>query len=238
MGTGHVRPGDADLVLAVLDAARNDDPGPALPWVLLEGMQRLVPCDVEISYQRHDRRRHVLLVQAVAADGSRNLYEGGPQEDGDPFWQMWWFPTCGLPQLRAGPVHRGLTGELVLPLPAPPGESRSVVFLRSDGTPFDDRDHRVLELLRPHLQEAWLDAERRRAGVPRLSPREWEVLALAGAGLSTAEIAVALWVSVGTVRKHTEHIRARLGVHSIAAAAARALPHAPGGPLQPISPGR
>jgi len=49
---------------------------------------------------------------------------------------------------------------------------------------------------------------------------------------------VALWVSIGTVRKHTEHIRARLGVHTIAAAADRALPHAPGGPLLPISPGR
>ena len=72
----------------------------------------------------------------------------------------------------------------------------------------------MLELLRPHLHEVWLDAERRRAGVPVLSPREREVLALAGAGLSTTEMAAALWISVGTVRKHMEHVRESFGVHT------------------------
>lgn len=73
-----------------------------------------------------------------------------------------------------------------------------------------------------------MDAERGRAGVPRLSPREWEVLGLTAAGLSYAEVAAALFLSVGTVRKHMEHVRERLGVHSAAAAAIRAMPHAPG----------
>lgn len=82
-------------------------------------------------------------------------------------------------------------------------------------------------MLRPHLQEIWLDAERRRAGVPQLTPREWQVLGMAGAGLGYVEIASALFVSVATVRKHMEHVRERLGVHSVMAAAAVALPHAP-----------
>ena len=85
----------------------------------------------------------------------------------------------------------------------------------------------IAMLLRPHLQEIWLDAERRRDGVPQLTPREWEVLALAAGGLPYAAIAEQLFISVGTVRKHMEHVRERLGVHSIPAAAAKAMPHAP-----------
>lgn len=94
---------------------------------------------------------------------------------------------------------------------------------------FTERDRQVVELLRPHLQEIWLKAERRRSHVPRLTAREWQVLALGGAGLSYAEIAARLFLSPGTVREHMEHIRERLGVHSVGAAAALALPHAPSG---------
>ena len=82
-------------------------------------------------------------------------------------------------------------------------------------------------LLRPHLQEVWQEAEQRRRGVPHLTAREWDVLELAAGGMSFAEIAARLFVSVGTVRKHMEHVRERLGVHSVAAAAAVALPRPP-----------
>jgi DNA-binding NarL/FixJ family response regulator len=123
--------------------------------------------------------------------------------------------------------------EALVSLPAPPGEARRVVLFRAGGPPFTERDRAVLALLRPHLQEVWLDAERRRARVPQLTPREWQVLGLVGAGLSVAEVAEVLWLSVGTVRKHAEHIRERLGVHSLAAAAAVALPHAPASALPP-----
>jgi DNA-binding CsgD family transcriptional regulator len=261
MGTGHLRDGDADLLLAVLDAGRHDDPGPALPWALLEGLLRLVPCDWDVSYQQHDHlRRQSLLLQFLAADGTRAVIRPGPDEPDDPFWRLWWSSICSWPQRagdlrsvvhtgdffgsdrarRADPMHAevrpDVTAELMVSMPAPPGEARRILFQRSCGTPFSERDRRVLELLRPHLYEVWLDADRRRAGVPQLSPREWEVLALAAAGLSTADIGAALWISVGTVRKHTEHIREKLGVHSIAAAAARALPHEP--PRPPVTPGR
>jgi DNA-binding CsgD family transcriptional regulator len=219
MGTGLLHDGDGDLLLAVLDAARSDDPGPLVPWALLEGLQRLVPCDWDVGYQQHDdRRAHALLLQFLAADGTRDVRRSVPDGPADPARQPW---TAWRPEV---------TDELVLPVPAPPGEVRRVLFLRASGAPFDARDSRVLELLRPHLREVWEDADRRRAGVLPLSPREWEVLALAGSGASTVEIADALWISVGTVRKHTEHIREKLGVHSLATAAARALPQAPGVP--------
>ncbi len=216
MATGHLRDGDGDLLLAVLDAARHDDPGPVVPWALLEGLQRLVRCDWDVGYQqRDDRRLPSLLLQFLAADGTREVLRSRPDGRAGPGFRPW---RDRRPEV---------TDELVVPVPAPPGEVRRLLFLRSSGTPFEARDSRVLELLRPHLHEVWEDAERRRAGVLPLSPREWEVLALAGAGSSTVEIADALWISVGTVRKHMEHIREKLGVHSLAAAAARALPQAP-----------
>ena len=98
--------------------------------------------------------------------------------------------------------------------------------MRTAGS-FSERERQIAMLLRPHLQEIWLDAERRRAGVPQLTAREWEVLALAATGMPYATIADRLFISVGTVRKHMEHVRERLGVHSVPAAAAVAMPHAP-----------
>jgi DNA-binding CsgD family transcriptional regulator len=53
------------------------------------------------------------------------------------------------------------------------------------------------------------------------------VLERAAAGASYADIAAELFISVGTVRKHMEHVRERLGVHSVLAAAAVALPRPP-----------
>ena len=56
--------------------------------------------------------------------------------------------------------------------------------------------------------------------VPPLSPREQEILDLVAEGKSNTEIAERLWISRGTVRKHLEHIYAKLGVHTRTAAAA------------------
>ncbi|WP_110007646.1 helix-turn-helix transcriptional regulator [Geodermatophilus normandii] len=252
MGTGSLREGDADALADLLRAARCEDPGPVLPWVLLEGLLRLVPCDLGVTYQAHDhRRRQSLLVQGVMDDGTRGVEEPGPTAPDDRFWHLWWSSICSWPQRTgdlasvihtgdlypterarlADPMHAEVltdsTAELMVSLPAPPGEARRLLFQRWSGGPFTERDRRLLELARPHVQELFLLAERRRAEVPRLTRREWEVLALAGAGLSTEDIAAALWISRGTVRKHAEHIRERCGTHTLAEAAARALPHAP-----------
>jgi DNA-binding CsgD family transcriptional regulator len=131
---------------------------------------------------------------------------------------------------RRGPVDGETLGseELSVPLRAPVGQSRRIVFARTRGWAFTERDRAVVALLRPHLQEAWADAEYRRSAAPRLTRRETEVLRLAAAGMSVAEIAEELCLSVGTVRKHAEHIRERLGVHSMAAATALAPGGGPG----------
>lgn len=58
-----------------------------------------------------------------------------------------------------------------------------------------------------------------------LTDRELEVLALAAAGRSNAEVARVLWVSEATVKLHLSHIYAKLGVTNRTAAAAWAHAH-------------
>jgi LuxR family maltose regulon positive regulatory protein len=47
-----------------------------------------------------------------------------------------------------------------------------------------------------------------------LTERELEVLALLGAGITNQELADRLFISVGTVKRHTHNIYSKLGVHS------------------------
>jgi DNA-binding CsgD family transcriptional regulator len=122
----------------------------------------------------------------------------------------------------------GIEHVLMLCLPAakPPaaGSGRQVrlYFHRGPGPDFSERDRAVLTLLRPHLQQAYLDAERRRHPVPRLTPRHWELLHLLAAGHTNTQIARRLGVTEGTVRTHLENIYERLHVSSRTAAVTRA----------------
>ena len=124
----------------------------------------------------------------------------------------------------------GLEHNLMLCLPeAPPqtaGPKRHVrLYLsRGPGLDFSERDRAVLTLLRPHLYQAFLDAERRRNPVPRLTPRQWELLRLVAAGHTNAQIARRLGLSEGTVGTHLENIYTRLNVSSRTAAVTRAFP--------------
>jgi DNA-binding NarL/FixJ family response regulator len=111
---------------------------------------------------------------------------------------------------------------------AGPGPTLRLVFARGPGPDFSDRDRDLLTLLRPHLHlhlhQAYLDAERRRHGVPRLTRRHWELLRLVAAGHTNSQIARRLGVSEGTVRIHLQNIYARLHVSSRTAAVTRAFP--------------
>ncbi len=59
--------------------------------------------------------------------------------------------------------------------------------------------------------------------VPLLTPRELEVLQLAGAGFNGVEIAGKLQVRESTIKSHFEHIYRKLGVHDRATAVAEAI---------------
>jgi hypothetical protein len=99
---------DVEALVRVIDEAREDAAGEAMPWVLLEALLRLVPCDQDVSYQHHSHRDLRIVCMQTAGEGQA----------------------------------------------------------------FSERGRQIAMLLRPHLQEIWLDAERRRAGVPALTARE------------------------------------------------------------------
>jgi DNA-binding CsgD family transcriptional regulator len=118
--------------------------------------------------------------------------------------------------------------QLCLPDPAAPGPvsgpGRTVrLYLwRGPGPDFSERDRAVLTLLRPHLHQAYLDAERCRRPAPRLTPRQNDLLQLVAAGHTNTQIARRLGISEGTVRTHLENIYERLQVSSRTAAVTRA----------------
>jgi DNA-binding NarL/FixJ family response regulator len=97
-------------------------------------------------------------------------------------------------------------------------------FFRGPGADFSERDRAMLVLLRPHLHQAYLDAERRRHPVPRLTPRQNELLRLLAVGHTNTQIARRLGISESTVRAHLENIYQRLNVSSRTAAVTRAFP--------------
>jgi DNA-binding CsgD family transcriptional regulator len=97
-------------------------------------------------------------------------------------------------------------------------------LLRGPGPEFSERDKAVLTLLGPHLDEAYLDAERRRHPVPQLTPRQENLLYLVAAGHTNSQIARRLGISQATVRTHLENIYGKLDVSSRTAAVTRAFP--------------
>jgi DNA-binding CsgD family transcriptional regulator len=117
---------------------------------------------------------------------------------------------------------------LFLPSALPPAAGRGryvqLTLLRGPGPDFSERDRAVLTLLRPHLHQAYLAAERRRHPVPQITPRQKDLLRLVATGHTNTQIARRLDISEGTVRTHLENIYERLGVSSRTAAVTRAFP--------------
>jgi DNA-binding CsgD family transcriptional regulator len=112
----------------------------------------------------------------------------------------------------------------------PAAEGFTYTFLATrESADFGERERALLNLLQPHLHQLRSAVDARRCaratirGVPDgvLSERETDVLLHVAEGMRNREIAQALWIAPGTVRKHLDNIYAKLGVHSRAAATAR-----------------
>ncbi|HSS88924.1 MAG TPA: helix-turn-helix transcriptional regulator [Streptosporangiaceae bacterium] len=232
---------DIRALLRIVTSDRDDDPADGLPWSLLADLSDQIPSDI-LSFVGLDSQRLTgWFGQGLPADDS--------DDDLEPFfWAHYWdCEPCSYPD-RTGDLRsvtklsdfysarqwhatgmysdylRGVEHELMLSLPAGPGRTVRLIFFRGPGPDFSERDRALLALLRPHLREAYLDAEWRRRGVPDLTPRQRQLLRLVADGATNTQISRRLGISEGTVRTHMENIFERLQVSSRAAALAAAFP--------------
>ena len=123
-------------------------------------------------------------------------------------------------EILAGALRAGAAGFL---LKGVPGEDlqRAVRVLAAGGSWLDPAvTGRVLATYRDRPATTLPSAE-----LDVLTPREREVLALVGAGLSNQEIAAELTLGEGTVKTHIGHVFAKLGLRDRAAAVVFAFDH-------------
>jgi DNA-binding CsgD family transcriptional regulator len=235
---------DMRTMLGIVSDHRSDLPPAGLPPSLLAELMDLVRCD-DIEFNGQDTpRQTVWFEQCLPAD------TGDIAPDVRAYWEHYWDSPCSYPD-RSGDVRSvfmisdfcstrqwhstgmytefvRLTGaaehEILLCLPAGQMRTARLILSRGPGPDFTERDRALLILLRPHLHQAYLDAEDRRRPTPQLTPRHWELLRLVAAGYTNAQIGRRLGVTEKTVGKHLENIYTRLQVSSRTAAVTRAFP--------------
>ena len=242
---------DVHALVALVEECRADPRGQCLPQATLEGLlslvgaERIAVIEMDARSSRPSRQQQVSFdgahesVEPLAADHPFVRHFPGwataeyGRRTGDITTPLRWSDFYSLRELPNQPLwaeffrfadfFRGLS----LSLPALYPLERRLVLWRGRGPDFTDRDISVMALLRPHLHTLGCEVQRRQAGTAPLSPRQQQVLLLAAQGRSNAEIAKALFLSVGTVRKHLENAYARTGTHSRAEAALAAPATAP-----------
>jgi len=247
--TGPVFASGRDLraLAAIVSADRGEPPAQGVAPSLLSDLLGLVRCD-HLVFEGCDSNRQgnwfTQFVPAEARDGwpyAAAFWEhywdstcSYPDRTGDlrsvikisDFYSARQWHSTGMYYDCCRPD--GIEHKLSLCLPAGPGpmagpgQAIRLLFLRGSGPDFSERDRDLLIVLRPHLHQAYLDAERGRRPAPQLTARHWDLLHLVAAGHTNAQIARRLGISEGTVRTHLEHIYRLLQVSSRAAAVTRA----------------
>jgi DNA-binding CsgD family transcriptional regulator len=247
--TGPVFASGRDLrtLAAIVSADRGEPPAQGVAPSLLGDLLALVRCDHLVFVGSDSSRQLDWLFQVVPSEADEGWYDPAawwehywdspcsyPNRTGDlrsvikvsDFYSARQWHSTGLYHDCCRPS--GIEHELMVFLPAGPGPTAGpgrtlgLVFVRGPGPDFSERDRDLLTVLRPHLHQAYLDAERRRRPAPQLTARHWDLLHLVAAGHTNAQIARRLGISEGTVRTHLEHIYRLLQVSSRTAAVTRA----------------
>jgi DNA-binding CsgD family transcriptional regulator len=232
---------DLPTLAGIVSEHRTDIPACGVPLSLLGDLAEHIRCDV-ISFEGFDSVAEVgLFVQEIPGPAESKADPGEsihwqhywqcepcsyPDRTGDlrtvikiaDFYSDRQWHSTGM----YSDVYRpqGYEHELMLTLPfgpsktPGPGKTVRLFLFRGPGSDFSDEDRALLTLLRPHLRDAYLDAERRRHPVPAITPRQRQLAELLASGRTNRQIARDLGVSEGTVRKHLENIYRRLGVQS------------------------
>lgn len=234
---------------AIVSADRPDVPaGEGLPPSLLLDLMDQIRCDVVAFAGFDSRRQQTWYTQTLRGRGADAVTDRCPVH----WEHYWNCELCSYPDrtgdlrsiITIGDFYStrewhavgrcgiyqpmGFDHALMLTLPAGPADAAGrrrtlrLFFFRGPGTDFSERDRAQLTLLRPHLQEAHLNAERHRHPGPRLTGRQQDLLRLVAEGNTNSQIARRLSITEGTVRTHLENIYRKLDVSSRAAAVTRA----------------
>ena len=190
-------------------------PEEGLPPSLLADLMRQIRCDILTFFGMDSGRRAYWFAQDIPpidTDGYEDLDRpewkhywdcqpcSYPDRSGDlrsivtiaDFYSARQWHATGMYHDLYRPTGREHYIQLCLPegLGRTPGSGQTVrlVLYRGPGPDFSERDRAVLTLLRPHLHQAYLDAERRRQPA-RLTPRQWELLRRLAAGHTNGQIA-------------------------------------------------
>jgi hypothetical protein len=196
--TAPVTASEQDLrtLAGIVSEHRDDPPAQGLPPSLLADLKDQVGCDKLLFEGIDSTRRETWFGQAIPLfdtwdeDSDRAHWQhhwdwqpcSYPDRTGDlrsivkiaDFYSARQWHSTGMYSDWARP--QGLEHQLQLCLPAGPGKTsrpgRTVrLFLyRGYGADFSERDRALLTLLRPHLRQAYLDAERRRHPAPPAHP--------------------------------------------------------------------
>jgi DNA-binding CsgD family transcriptional regulator len=238
---------DLRTLARIVSDDRGEPPAEGLAPSLLGDLLGLIGCDLVVFSGTDSSRQVDWFGQTLPAEADdpefdvssfwKHYWSGPcsyPERTGDlrriirisDFYSARQWHSTGAYQDCCKPY--GNEHELMLCLPDGPGPATGprrtlrLVFIRGPGPDFSDRDRDLLTVLRPHLHQAYLDAERRRHPAPKLTARQRELLFLVAAGHTNAQIARRLGISEGTVRTHLENIYRLLQVSSRTAAVTRA----------------
>lgn len=243
---------DLRSLAGMITEHRADIPAQGLPISLLRDLMSHIRCDVIMLEGLDSEHETIWLGQAIPADINpadavvepllwQHYWDcqpcSYPERSGDlrsvitigDFYSARQWHSTGMYSDLYRP--HGLEHELKMILPVGParrpgpGRTLRIFLFRGPGSDFSEADRALLTLLRPHLHQAYLDAEHRRQPGADLTPRQRQLLDLVAAGYTNAQIARRLGIAEGTVRKHMENIHRKLQVPSRTAAVVRAQPH-------------
>lgn len=238
MPTTFLDAGATAAVRQVVDRCATRSAATDTVFDVMDDLQRLVGCDW-VVFNRHDTPGRRLRHAQMVASGERESVSPAEleAEADEPFWRWYWrCEPCSLPDRIDGPVVVSISefytarqwaqhpmsatlghvsDELVVSYPDAPGLTRRLLFARESGARFAERERFLMTLLMPHVGPLLA----RTLAPPQqhddaLTDRQREVLRLVRIGMANKQIAQALRISTGTVRKHLENAYDRLGVQS------------------------
>ena len=219
-------------------AIGGDEP---FPPAFLEALQRLIPCD-SVAFCELDRvGKRALGCVALPAEAD------GEADPGLEYWDVRHeHPVCrhhettgdwrayritdfvGTRRFRSSRIYaewfrpQHVERLITVGLDSPLSHTKVFLLERNGGRDFDPADCLVLDVLRPYLAMRYDAACARVDPAPvsctELTRRERQVLGVVAEGKTNHQVAEALRISDGTVRRHLENAYAKLGVHTRTAA--------------------